>query len=56
MNKELLAIPTQHDKLMISLRTAIANEYTLDKEDTSYDDILDAFRLSCRAYKIRTKE
>ena len=45
MNKELLAIPSSHDKLLISLRTAIANEYSLDKEDMSYDDLLGALRL-----------
>jgi hypothetical protein len=55
-NKELLATPSEHDKLLISLRTAQANEYSLDKQDISYDDLLDAFRLPCRAYKIHTKE
>jgi hypothetical protein len=52
-NKEYLCIPKQHDKLIISLRTAIANEYTLDKEETSYDDLLDALRLSLKAYKMK---
>jgi hypothetical protein len=33
-------------KLIISLSTAVANEYKLDKEETSYHDILDAFRLT----------
>jgi hypothetical protein len=53
VNKEYLAIPKQHDKLIISLRTAIANEYSLDKEETSYDDLLDALRLSLKAYKMK---
>jgi hypothetical protein len=52
INKEYLAIPQQYDKLILSLRTAIANEYTLDKEATSYDDLLDALRLSLKAYKV----
>jgi hypothetical protein len=43
------------DKLITSLRTAVANEYKLDKEQTSYNDILDAFRLSLQFYK-RSKE
>jgi hypothetical protein len=43
------------DKLLTGLRTAVANEYKLDKEVTSYDDILDAFRLSLTFYK-RSKE
>ena len=36
INKEYLAIPKEYDKLIISLRTAYANEYSLDKEQTSY--------------------
>jgi hypothetical protein len=52
INKEYLAIPKEYDKLILSLRTAIASEYTLDKEATSYDDLLDAFRLSLKAYKV----
>jgi hypothetical protein len=32
-------------KLVTALRTAVANEYELDKEQTSYNNILDAFRL-----------
>jgi hypothetical protein len=38
-------------KLVTALRTAVANEYKLQKEETSYDDILDAFRLSLIFYK-----
>lgn len=34
------------DKLVTALRTAVANEYKLDKEQTLYHDLLDAFRLS----------
>jgi hypothetical protein len=37
--------------LVTSLRTAVANEYKLDKEQTSFNDILDAFRLSLQFYK-----
>ena len=36
----------------ISLRTAQAKEYSLDKEQTSYDDLLDALRLSLKGYQI----
>jgi hypothetical protein len=42
----LVAIDKGFDKLLTSLRTAVANEYKLDKEATNYHDILDAFRLS----------
>ena len=52
VSKEYIAIPKQYDKLIISLRTAYANEYSLDKEQTSYSDSLDALRLSCKMYPI----
>jgi hypothetical protein len=38
-------------KLVTALRTAVANEYKLDKEQTLYHDLLDAFRLSLQFYK-----
>lgn len=38
-------------KLVTALRTAVVNEYKLDKEQTSYNDIFDAFRLSLIFYK-----
>ena len=53
INKEYLAIPKEYDKLIISPRTAYTNEYSLDKEQTSYDDSLDALRLSCKMYPIK---
>jgi hypothetical protein len=53
INKEYLAIPKEFDKLIISLRTAWANEYSLDKEQTSYSDSLDALRLACKMYKMK---
>lgn len=47
----LIAIDKRFDKLLTGLRTAVANEYKLDKEVTSYDDIVDAFRLALTFYK-----
>jgi hypothetical protein len=41
-------------KLVTSLRTAVANEYKLQKEEISYSDLQDAFRLALTFYK-RTK-
>ncbi len=38
--------PDRFDKLITSLRTAVDNDGTLDKESTSYKDIFDAFRLA----------
>jgi hypothetical protein len=53
VSKEYLAIPKEFDKVIISLRTAYANEYSLDKEQTSYSDSLDALRLACKMYKMK---
>ena len=39
----------------LSLRTAQANEYSLDKQNTSYDDLLEALRLSLKGYNIELK-
>lgn len=52
VSKGYLAIPEKHDKLITSLRTAYAKELSLNKEQTSSDDLLDALRLSLRGYNI----
>lgn len=52
VTKGYLAIPQQHDKLITSLRTAYAKELSLDKGQTSCDDLLDAFRLSLKGFNI----
>src|SRR6476659_8484854 len=52
VSKEYLAIPKEFDKLIVSLRTGWANELSLDKEQTSYSDSIDALRLSCKMYKM----
>src|ERR671927_172887 len=44
-----IAINTdKFDKLITSLRTAVDNDGTLDKEATSYNDVSDAFRLALK--------
>lgn len=53
INEGYLAIPEQYEELIISLRTAQAKEYSLDKEQTSYDDLLDALRLSLKGYNVK---
>jgi hypothetical protein len=55
VNEGLLAIREKYEKLIISLRTAQAKEYSLDKEQTSYDDLLDSLRLSLRPYNFKIK-
>ena len=52
-SKGYLCIPKKYDKLVISLRNAWANELSLDKEQTSYSDSIDALRLSCKMYKMK---
>lgn len=52
VNKQYLAIPKEHDKLITSLRTAYAEELNLKKEQTSYLDLLDALRLALKGYQI----
>jgi len=52
ISKGYVAIDPRYNKLHTSLRTAYAKELTLDKEQTSYDDLLDALRLSLKGYNI----
>ena len=52
MNKNYLAIPKQYEKLITCLRNAYATKYSLDKEQTTYDDLLDVVRLGLKGYKI----
>jgi hypothetical protein len=47
----LIAIHPTFEKLLTSLRTAVATEYKLRKEETAYNDILDAFMLSLQFIK-----
>jgi len=52
ITKQYLAIEEKHDKLITSLRTAYAEELNLKKDQTSYDDLLDALRLALKGYNI----
>jgi hypothetical protein len=47
----LIAIHPSFTKLLLSLRTAVANEYKLSKDETVANDVLDAFRLSLQFFK-----
>ena len=51
LENKYLQIHPSFDKLITSLRSAWARDGVLDKELTSFDDILDAFRLCLRPYK-----
>jgi hypothetical protein len=48
LEKGYLVINPKFNKLITSLRTAVDNEGVLDKESTSFNDILDALRLSLK--------
>jgi hypothetical protein len=52
VTKGYLAIPQQNDKLITSLRTTYAKQLSLVKEETSYDDSLDALRLGLKVHEI----
>jgi hypothetical protein len=53
----LVAVNPKFDKLIVSLRTAISSDDgKLDKEQTSYHNVLDAFRLALKGIKIVKKE
>jgi hypothetical protein len=56
LERGYIAINPTFDKLIISLRTAVAEENILDKESTSYPDIFDAYRLALKHYQFITKE
>jgi hypothetical protein len=53
--KDLIVIDKRFDKLLTAIRTAVANEYKLYKEATSYHDTLYAPRLSLQFHKGRNK-
>jgi hypothetical protein len=43
---------TYHHRYSTLPKKEQAKEYSLDKEQTSYDDLLDALRLSLKGYNI----
>ena len=51
LENKYIQIHPAMDKLIIALRSAYAKDRTLDKEQTSHNDILDAFRLALRPFK-----
>ena len=56
LEKGYIAINPIFHKLVTSLRTAVDNEGSLDKQLTSYPDILDAFRMSLQNYYFRQED
>jgi hypothetical protein len=56
LERGYIAINPAFDKLIISLRTAVAVENILDKESTSYCDVFDGYRLALKFYQFTTNE
>jgi hypothetical protein len=54
ISKGYLAVHPKYDKLITSMRTAYAEELSLEKKQTSYDDLFDALRLSSKGYQIES--
>jgi hypothetical protein len=55
--RPLIAINPTFTKLITSLRTAISDDLgRLSKEETSFDNVLDAFRLALKGIKVIKKE
>lgn len=46
-----LSINPKFDKLIVALKTAVENDGSLSKEESSHHDILDGLRLALRLYK-----
>ena len=55
LERGYIVINPAFDKLIISLRTAVAEENILDKESTSYSDIFDAYRLAMKYYQLQAR-
>jgi hypothetical protein len=54
--RPLIGINSKFDKLLTALRTAVSDDSgKLDKERTSFDDLLDSFRLALRHFRIKNK-
>ena len=56
LENKYVQIHPSFDKLITALRCAWAKDGVLDKEVTSFDDVLDAFRLCLRPYHEKSEE
>jgi len=52
-SKNKLAINKHYDKLLVSMRTAVAEDFDLDKDETVNDDHIDAARLMCKGIQLQ---
>jgi hypothetical protein len=55
--RPIISIPAKFEKLVTSLRTCQSDDVgRLDKDGTSYDNVLDAFRSSLQMFKLKEEE
>jgi hypothetical protein len=48
----LIAISPKHEKLIAALKGAVSREYKLDKTESPYNDLTDAFRLAAKYFRL----
>jgi hypothetical protein len=54
--RPLIGVNSKFIKLTTALRTAVSDDSgKLDKESTSYDDVLDSLRLALKHFKVKQK-
>jgi hypothetical protein len=46
-----IAIPSQYQDLIVGLRTCVAEEWKMDKPNTSHNDLVDSFLMCLSVYK-----
>jgi hypothetical protein len=51
----LVSIHPDNEKFITALKSAVAVEYKLKKEDSVYNDILDSYRLACKYFTPKRK-
>ena len=55
--RPIVAISPKFDKLLTSLRTCLSDDLgKVDKDATSYDNVLDAFRLSLQMFRLKEQQ
>jgi hypothetical protein len=50
----MMSIHPRYDKLITGLRTAVSAEHSLNKTDTSFNDLVDAYRMA--TYYVKRKK
>jgi hypothetical protein len=53
LSKQKIAIPSKYDKLILSLKTAYASDFSLDKDRTVHNDWCDSLRLALHGIRFK---